>query len=308
MPLLLFPDKKSTMTLTGFYSKSGVPSDPIQLEYQVSNQALSASDRKQFNTAETSPRLLKALEMIRRKRSKITSLSEHVQVLSLASLKNGSFTELTAEDASFKWQWPEQFYVDAADMVLTSSAFEIGSDGKNCWWRDDSDLEVCPATDIQKTKFSLCDPFGLAHRTPQQAASAQNLKYIGVVEFDHTNCQFLEGWGWDPVAPSDMTPIGFLTQWWVDKRTGLPLSIRVFWVNYIQKTRILYDSVNESLPPKDFTVPQISSLSPRQAEPLGEGYTNRFIDVNDGSDGNMLIHYGVRGPKGSQNNGYGNFE
>jgi hypothetical protein len=55
--------------------------------------------------------------------------------------------------------------------------------------------------------------------------------------------------------------------------------------------RFLYDSVNKPLPTGDFAVPELKGLSPVPPEPLDADYNNRFINLSDGSDGNMNVKY-----------------
>jgi hypothetical protein len=61
--------------------------------------------------------------------------------------------------------------------------------------------------------------------------------------------------------------------------------------------------VNEPLPVGDFAVPKLEGLSPVSPEPLDANYTNRFINFSDGSDGNMSLRWGKKGPKGTSSSG-----
>ena len=69
------------------------------------------------------------------------------------------------------------------------------------------------------------------------------------------------------------------------------------------RTRFLYTSFNESLSASEFAVPKISGVTPSPPEPLGDGYTNRFVNVRDGSDGRMSVRWGKIGPKGRYSSG-----
>jgi hypothetical protein len=314
LPLLLSPRHKSTFTLTGFYSAAGVPSEPIMLEYLVSDEELSSIDRRKIEAGEKDPHLLEILQSMQRERTNITSLAERIQSLSMSRGKGGLFESLTSKSASFKWQKPDQFYADATDVMFTSSAFVIGCDGQNCWWRDGSPGEgttnwvICPLKDIQRMDLSLCDPFDLSYKTPTQAAAEMNLNYVGDSEFGGSKCHVIEGWVWDKVTFTPfMTPIGFLAQWWIDTRTGRLLENLVYWDNDVKRVRFFYDTVNQPLPVGEFSIPKINGVSPVPAESLGVGYTNRFINLRDGSDGNMNIRYGKEGLKGKSSSGYVEF-
>jgi hypothetical protein len=61
--------------------------------------------------------------------------------------------------------------------------------------------------------------------------------------------------------------------------------------------------VNEPLSAGNFAVPKLEGLSPTSPEPLDAGYTNRFINLRDGSDGNMSVRWGKKGPEGTSSSG-----
>jgi len=63
------------------------------------------------------------------------------------------------------------------------------------------------------------------------------------------------------------------------------------------------DSVNVPLPAGNFAVPKLGGLPP-VPEFLDADYTNRFVNLSDGSDGNMTIRYGKEGPKGNSGGGF----
>jgi hypothetical protein len=65
--------------------------------------------------------------------------------------------------------------------------------------------------------------------------------------------------------------------------------------------------VNQPIPPKVFAVPKIDGVTSVPPEPLGEGYTGRFIKLHDGGDGNMHVRHGKEGPKGSNDGGFVEF-
>jgi len=286
-----------------------VPSEPITLEYLVSDEELSSIDRRKIEAGEKDPRLLEILQSMQRERTHITSLAERIQSLSMSRGKGGLFERLTSKSASFKWQKPDQFYADATDMMYTSSAFVIGCDGQTCWWQDESpwagtttgttNLVICPLKDIQRMDLSLCDPFDLSFKTPAQAASEMDLNYVGDGEFGGSKCHVIEGWV--------MSPIGFLSQWWIDTRTSRLLENLVYWDNDVKRVRFFYDTVDQPLPVGELSIPKIHGVSPVPAESLGVGYTNRFINLRDGSDGNMNIRYGKEGPKAQSWSGYVEF-
>ena len=77
----------------------------------------------------------------------------------------------------------------------------------------------------------------------------------------------------------------------------------MFSSGFVSRMQFLYDTVNKPLPALDFAVPKLEGLSPTSPEPLDEDYTNRFINLRDGSDGNMSLRWGKKGPKGTSSSG-----
>jgi hypothetical protein len=50
-------------------------------------------------------------------------------------------------------------------------------------------------------------------------------------------------------------------------------------------------------------IPRLEGLPPTPPEPLDADYTNRFINLGDGSDGNVSLRWGKKGPKGTSSSG-----
>jgi hypothetical protein len=77
----------------------------------------------------------------------------------------------------------------------------------------------------------------------------------------------------------------------------------MFSSGFVLHMRFLYDRVNEPLPAGDFVAPKLDGLAPSPPETLGQGYTNRFINLRDGSDGRMSLRWGKKGPKSTSSSG-----
>jgi hypothetical protein len=304
IPLLLPPDEKVELTLAGFRSAAGIPAMPIKLQYQVSGEELAKPDRAAIEAGTREPRLLKLLETMKQKQTQLTSLSERVQNLMLHQ-QDGLFYELRSQSATFKWQKPDQFYGDATGPMTMCIDFRIGSDGQRWWWHNESaystNFVVCPAKEMHELNVSICDPFDLTDKTPANAATDIGLKYIGVSKVGGTKCLQLEAWQIDRIPK--MTPYGRLIQWQIDPKNHRPAELAMFSSGFVLRMRFLYDRVNEPLPAGDFAVPKFEGLSPMAPEPLDADYTNRFINFSDGSDGDMSLRWGKKGPKGTSSSG-----
>ena len=303
IPLLLPPNREVAFTLTGFRSAAGVPAAPIRLQYKVSGEELAKADRERMEADAREPQLLKLLETMKQKRLQITSLAERVQDLMLIQ-KDGLFYELESQCAIFKWQKPDQFYCDITGPMLTCSDCRLGSDAQRCWWHDesvfDTNFSVFPAKEIEKLSMAISDPFGLSHMTSSNAAAQLRVKYDGRVKSGGADYYQMEAWHMGEISKG--APFGSVIQWWIDRRNYRPAQITVFdcgnLVYPVSRIRFLYDTVNQPLPAADFAVPELKGLSPDPSETLGAGYTNRFVRLSDGSDGNMNVEFGETGPKG----------
>jgi hypothetical protein len=304
IPLLLAPNQKVEFALTGFRSASGVPAMPIKLQYQVSDEELAKDDREKMEAGAREPRLLNLLETMKKKRTKLTSLAERVQDLTLFQ-KDGLFYELRSQSATFKWQKPDQYYGDVTDIMSMCTDFRIGSDGQRWWWHDESynstNLVVCSAKEMRELNISICDPFDLTEETPAKAANELGLNYAGFSKVGAAGCFQVEAWQINRMQK--MTPFGSLIQWRIDSKYYRPAEINAFASGFVFRSRFFYDTVNKPLPAGDFAVPELEGVPPASPEPLDAGYTNRFINLRDGSDGRMSVRWGKEGPKGNSSSG-----
>jgi hypothetical protein len=304
IPLLLPPKEKVEFTLTGFRSASGVAARPIKLQYQVSGDELAKADQAKLEAGAREPQLLDLLKNMKQERSQLTSLAERVQTLDLRQ-QDGLFVELKSQSATFRWQKPAQYYGDVTEPMMTCSDFRIGSDGQRWWWHSASarrtNLVVCSAMDLHELNVSICDPFELTRQKPAAAASDLGLNYAGVSKVGAAECHLVEAWQIENVP--GMTPSGSLVQWQIDRRNYRPAAIAQFYDFGVIRQRFLYDAVNTPLPEADFAVPKVEGLAPKPPEPLDAGYTHRFVNLCDGSDGNMSVRWGKKGPKGRSSGG-----
>jgi len=248
--------------------------------------------------------LLALLDTLKQKRKHLTSVAERVQSLELG-LDRNLFTSLKSQSASFEWQQPDKFYGDVSEVMLSCTAFRIGSDGRDWWFYSESDnrqtFQVCPVAQMHRVNTSFCDPFGLTRKSPAKAASDLGLNYVGQATLGGTEHDVLEAWTVDTVG--DTMAWGKLTKWWIDARTALPAQMEQFFDSGVSRTRFLYDVVNETLPVAEFAVPRIEGLTPSPPESLDQDYPNRFVSIRDGSNGRMSERWGKVGPKGRSGSG-----
>jgi beta-lactamase regulating signal transducer with metallopeptidase domain len=229
------------------------------------------------------PTLLELLASMKEAHGKITSFEERVQTL-MANDGN----EYHANGAYFRRQSSGQFYGDVSEPMLMCSVFRIGCDGLYWWWQNGNSLTVCPVPDMQEVNACLCDPFDLESETPAATIAESALKYAGRTNIGGADCYCIaSGTGDNPA------------QWWIDAETLRPIQLR----QDSFRTRFYYDSVNNKLAEAAFAVPKLEGVTPSPPEPLGNGYTHRFVNVRDGSDGRMSVRWGMEGPGGRSSSG-----
>ena len=61
--------------------------------------------------------------------------------------------------------------------------------------------------------------------------------------------------------------------------------------------------INEPIPDEEFRPTVAPDVQAGPVVPLAEGYTRRFLNVNDGTGGRMSVRWGMTGPKGTNSSG-----
>ena len=64
-----------------------------------------------------------------------------------------------------------------------------------------------------------------------------------------------------------------------------------------------YTRINEPIPDEEFQPQTGPGVQLKDPLPLDEGYTRRFLNVVDGTNGRMSIRWGRKGPKGTYSSG-----
>jgi hypothetical protein len=289
---LALPAKKKTrFKLAGFRSATGIHAEAIPLEYDVKSDKFSPAQLADLEAAARDKRLLDFLGAMKERRAQLTSLVEQVQTLSLTE-NQGLFTGLDSKSALFKWSKPDRFYADASQEMLSCKVFRLGCDGENWWWHIDEKLEACPVSEMHQRNVALCDPFDLISGNPAASAAETHLAWSGTLSFAGRDLIGLTSW--DEQGR---------TRWFVNPSTHVPEGVEQCAIYGAFRTRFLYRHINETIPAIEFAVPKIPGITPDQPEPLDDGYTNRFVNLRDGSDGRMSVRWGKFGPKGRSSSG-----
>jgi hypothetical protein len=304
LPLLLKPNSKTGFVLHGFRSAAGVLASPINIEFQVTGEELAVEEQARFDRAANDPQLKDALNFVRRNREQLTSLSERVQSLFLFR-DHGLVVSLKSQGATFAWQKPDKFYADVSDMMLSCKSYEIGCDGQSWWWSavigEKTNLVACPIGGIFRREISICNPFGPDAESLGDRITAFNLIYLGGTRLRDTECQVFQGWKLQK-APQWVT-YGSQVQWWIEHKTGRPIEVRQTFGDCVTRMLFHYDDPSLPILARRFAPPSLNNLTPAAPEPLDNDYTNRFVNLRDGSDGDMSVRWGKEGPKGRSSSG-----
>ena len=90
----------------------------------------------------------------------------------------------------------------------------------------------------------------------------------------------------------------------VDRHGGstlhLPVRVELLGSYAIDFT---HTRINEPIPDEEFRPQTGADIKAVPSEPLPEGFTRRFLNINDGSSGRMSVRWGMKGPKGTSSSG-----
>ncbi|HEY5914187.1 MAG TPA: Ig-like domain-containing protein [Verrucomicrobiae bacterium] len=236
--------------------------------------------------------LLSLLQRMQQRRAGITSIVERAQQLS--QFHGRGLRLLSTQGAVFRWQQPSQFYGDVSQIM--GGLFRVGCDGQNWWWEMGSrarpDQVLCPTNEMQIQNVSIADPFGLTEDSPAVAVKNLGLAFGGATHWDGTDCYVVEARSGPPSA----TPA---SRWWIDVQTLLVAGQEAGGI----RTRFIYDSVNHPVPSSAFAPTRTRGVKAQGPEALDAAYTNRFVNVCDGSNGRMSVRWGKIGPGGRSSSG-----
>lgn len=304
LPIVLTPKMQVAFTLSGFRGVDGVPAEPLKLEYTAGGELFDASEFNKSELAARNPDLLGLLARMRDARMKIHSVDERVQLESFGQ-EDGVFTTIDATVSEFRWGGAGQIYGDVSTAMNLSGAFRIGSNGEHWWfyfWDERTSVyETCPLGDIHETSLSVCDPFELTRKTPEQAAADLQLSYIGLRSIEGRACHVVERWLVQRLK--NRSPSIQRIQWWIDAETFRPREVTQFGASFISRMRFFYDAINGPKTPEKFMPSVAKGVVSHPPVPLDAKYTNRFVILHDGSDGNMRARWGRSGPGGRNSSG-----
>jgi hypothetical protein len=304
LPIALPPKSDISFAVAGIRNASGVLADPVRLQYQTSEQLWSKAEKLKAEDGIKDPELLELLRRMQARRTDLRSVAETIQQLSLTQ-EEGLFVKMETTRTDFKWQQPNHFYGDVSG-IMSLSSFRIGCDGKY-WWHHvntpkTNTLTLCPLNEMHLTNISICDPFRLMVTNAETVAAELGLHFLGHTNIGGQNIQLIEAWKVTKFSPT-MSPSISRIQWGIDPTTLLVAQMDQRYINSVVRSRFIYDAINEPLPPEIFAPPFSAETLATPLPVLDANYTNRFLNLRDGSDGEMSLRWGKKGPKGRSSSG-----
>jgi hypothetical protein len=91
-------------------------------------------------------------------------------------------------------------------------------------------------------------------------------------------------------------------EWFIDAGTFLPLRV-LNGGSGVLAIDFTHTRVNRPIEEAEFRPESGPDAPAAKPDVLPDGYTRRFLSVNDGGSGRLSVHWGMNGPKGSSTGG-----
>jgi hypothetical protein len=293
------PNWNGELRLEGFRTRDGVAAEPVTVKYRTLRSALSESQQKRVEAAGRSRELHTLIERVRKARRDLRSVSERAVMASIYGSQSPDWYDLYQSWGSrFAVQGGDKF-VGVVDDVM-GMPFRVGCDGDRCWFRSRDERVVLPIKDVAQRNVLVGDPFDAAGRADAAGVIADGkLEYLGETTVRGRRCHRVRSWAVHFVTPDWLSPV---RDWYIDAATLLPLRVEAAGTG-LQAIDFTHGRVNEAIPDEEFRPGDDAGVRAVDAEPLKKGYSQRFLNVIDGSTGRMSVRWGMQGPRGTASSG-----
>lgn len=180
-------------------------------------------------------------------------------------------------------------FVGNVSQIMNLPKFVVGSDGTTCWFRSSDKVTTCPSAEIANQYVSIANLFGVrSFDSPTALVEKLPIEYLGDETFNGKQCHRLRAW-----------TQGNFADWLIDSNSLLPVyrTAQTFYSTFRWK------NTNQPIDEDRFAVPKGVGIQRKPAEPLDEGYDQRYLNVSDGTNGRMSLRWGKRGKSGSSSSG-----
>jgi hypothetical protein len=251
-----------------------------------------------------SAKLQNVIEKFNKTRCSIKSMKETLKTVELYNPEQDWFKGLRAYQTTFRLMDKEQYIADVSDQLGTPFfVFAEGVMNHICGFyqktKSEEKLIFSRFEEITDQKVAIADPFYSETTAMRSVIQDLKLVYGGTGEVDGQKCYVINSFADVSTAGRSSLPS---RQWWIDGQSNLIVQMVVNDVSGTRKiSRFYFDSINEKVSFMAST-PQIPyQLAVKIKEPakfLGRGYTERFIDIRDGSSGCVSAQWGQYGSAG----------
>ena len=286
------------VTLQGFQGVDGRSAVPQKVAYRTLQAVMSDTMEEQVLQAGKSETLLDILRRLQDRYAQINS----ARVTTTTAMDFAALAwsyKLNQSEASFARQG-KQYFGDVS-QIMRSPVFQVGSDGENCWFRYGNDVTVVPSAEVDQQNVSVADGFSaLTNLSPEEIIARYQLEHVGFRTVGTRQYHVLRSWANVKSFWQSAQQLTGFQEWLIDQETALVFQVAS---GRVMRTQFAYESVNEDIPASIFAVPAGDGVTSKAADPLGEGYSKRFLNVSDGTNGRMSLRWGKMGAKGMNSSG-----
>lgn len=297
LPVAFPANWNGILQLRGFRGIHGRTAESRHVKFRTLREPLSAERRDALSKLSESEVLKTLLDSVKIRHQNIGS----AKVTATSRMIHSNFDwgySISRTEATFAKE-NKKFFGDISEIMPGSAVFQVGSDGEKCWFRFNDEITVCPVTEISQRTVSIADGFGLL--AGSNDISRLKLEYAGKEERGGRTFHRVRGWSDIDSQYFTMTHhVGHLKEWLIDADTLL-----VFRAvsGTCMETEFNFELINKDIPDKIFQAPNGPNLVTKEAPPLDEGYSRRFLKVSDGTNGRMSLRWGKVGEKGTSSSG-----
>jgi beta-lactamase regulating signal transducer with metallopeptidase domain len=291
------PNWNGAVRLVGFRSAEGAELAPVALPYRTLREPLAGPLRARIERAgREDPALVRFLERVREARRASPGLREDVTTTYTFGLRApGWHQRYESSGATFAVRGDRHFYGEIDEIM--GMPFRVGGDGAICWFRRGDELTTLPFDEVAEKNLLVGDPFGATGPARTfEVIRDRKLEDLGQSDVPGRPCRLIRSWDIRLVGTDFVTsPV----DWYIDVESLRPVRLAAgpFAID------IAYRDLGGQIPDDVFRRPAGPGIRGVEAEPLGEGYTRRFLNVIDGSNGRMSVRWGSKGPKGTISSG-----
>ena len=241
------------------------------------------------------------IEKFNEKRRNMWAFVETIKTKEYANPGIHGYQYLRAYQTRFALNGERELCADIGEM--TGTTLIVFNEGNlnhiGGYYRKNSDTEeiaFCQYREITDRNVVVADPFNAWNMDVDSTILQLNLQHAGQQIIDDKHCDTIFSQTDDATSGKSELPA---KQWWIDKQNHL---LTKMVDNRSDGSKVIssfsYDHINELLNFLSYT-PDVSyqwvCKNKKMVDPLGEGYSGRFIEICDGTRGNISATLGKYG-------------